>query len=130
MDAAGSHGDGQAGRAGGTAAPAPAAARSGSPQLSLEHSLLEQGDGRLDDYMVEKAIGRGHFSVVHRAVRKSDGRKVQPALKREDTERGRAVATGYTYWRVAFPASPNEPVPPPACVLCARLRSKRCRSST
>lgn len=34
----------------------------------------------LEDYAVEKAIGRGHFSVVHRAVRKQDGRRV--ALKK------------------------------------------------
>ena len=55
-------------------------ASGGAEELSLEQSLLEQGNGRLDDYVIEKAIGRGHFSVVHRAVRKSDNRKV--ALKK------------------------------------------------
>mmetsp|Transcript_24494 Transcript_24494/g.71625 ORF Transcript_24494/g.71625 Transcript_24494/m.71625 type:complete len:518 (-) Transcript_24494:173-1726(-) len=40
--------------------------------------LLQQGT--LDDYVVEKAIGRGHFSVVHRAQRRSDDRRV--ALKK------------------------------------------------
>lgn len=85
MAAVGPPFDGQAGRAGGTAASAPAPARSGSPQLSLEQSLLEQGDSRLDDYTVEKAIGRGHFSVVHRAIRKSDGRKV-PLEKEKITD--------------------------------------------
>ena len=38
------------------------------------------GDGSLEDYVVEKAIGRGHFSVVHRAVRKSNQHRV--ALKK------------------------------------------------
>ena len=36
--------------------------------------------GSLADYVVEKAIGRGHFSTVHRAVRRSDERRV--ALKK------------------------------------------------
>uniref|UniRef100_A0A7S4BXW9 non-specific serine/threonine protein kinase n=2 Tax=Chrysotila carterae TaxID=13221 RepID=A0A7S4BXW9_CHRCT len=34
----------------------------------------------LEEYVVEKAIGRGHFSTVHRAVRKQDGTRV--ALKK------------------------------------------------
>ena len=38
------------------------------------------GSGSLADYVVEKAIGKGHFSVVHRAVRKSDHKRV--ALKK------------------------------------------------
>ena len=38
------------------------------------------GDGSLADYVIEKAIGRGHFSTVHRAVRRSDERRV--ALKK------------------------------------------------
>ncbi|KAL3904675.1 MAG: hypothetical protein SGPRY_011199 [Prymnesium sp.] len=49
----------------------------------LEEQLAANGlagGGCLDDYVVEKAIGRGHFSVVHRAVRKSDGLRV--ALKK------------------------------------------------
>ena len=37
-------------------------------------------DGKLTDYTIEKAIGRGHFSVVHRAIRKSDSTRV--ALKK------------------------------------------------
>ena len=36
--------------------------------------------GSLADYVIEKAIGRGHFSTVHRAVRRSDERRV--ALKK------------------------------------------------
>jgi len=64
---------------GGNGAAAPPQPLSGSG-ASLEQNLLEQGEGRLDDYTVEKAIGRGHFSVVHRAIRKADGRKV--ALKK------------------------------------------------
>ena len=43
-------------------------------------SGLDFGGGTLDDFIVEKAIGRGHFSVVHRAIRKSDEIKV--ALKK------------------------------------------------
>jgi serine/threonine protein kinase len=38
------------------------------------------GSGSLKDYQIEKAIGRGHFSVVHRAVRLCDGHRV--ALKK------------------------------------------------
>ena len=38
------------------------------------------GEGSLSQFKVEKAIGRGHFSVVHRATRTADGRRV--ALKR------------------------------------------------
>lgn len=34
----------------------------------------------LEQYTIEKAIGRGHFSVVHRAVRLADGKRV--ALKK------------------------------------------------
>ncbi len=37
-------------------------------------------DGKLTDYTIEKAIGRGHFSVVHRAIRKADSTRV--ALKK------------------------------------------------
>ena len=43
-------------------------------------SGLDFGGGTLDDFTVEKAIGRGHFSVVHRAVRNSDAKRV--ALKK------------------------------------------------
>jgi serine/threonine protein kinase len=74
-------------------------------QSSLEQSLLEQGDGRLDDYTVEKAIGRGHFSVVHRAVRKSDGRKVIKT-KLNCWKRSPAIATGHTYYAQHRPALP------------------------
>ena len=43
-------------------------------------SGLDFGGGTLEDFVVEKAIGRGHFSVVHRAIRKSDELRV--ALKK------------------------------------------------
>ena len=47
---------------------------------SASASGLDFGGGTLDDFTVEKAIGRGHFSVVHRAIRKSDEMRV--ALKK------------------------------------------------
>ena len=47
---------------------------------STSASGLDFGNGSLDDFTVEKAIGRGHFSVVHRAIRKSDELRV--ALKK------------------------------------------------
>ena len=43
-------------------------------------SINLTSDSSLADYVIEKAIGRGHFSVVHRAVRRSDERRV--ALKK------------------------------------------------
>ena len=47
---------------------------------SASASGLDFGGGTLDDFTVEKAIGRGHFSVVHRATRNSDAKRV--ALKK------------------------------------------------
>ena len=66
----------------------PVGARAGGAALPLESmadgsasaSGLDFGGGTLDDFTVEKAIGRGHFSVVHRAVRNSDAKRV--ALKK------------------------------------------------
>ena len=43
-------------------------------------AAVPPSSGSLADYVIEKAIGRGHFSVVHRAVRRSDERRV--ALKK------------------------------------------------
>ena len=66
----------------------PLGARAGGAALPLESmadgsasaSGLDFGGGTLDDFTVEKAIGRGHFSVVHRATRNSDAKRV--ALKK------------------------------------------------
>ena len=66
----------------------PLGARPGGAALPLESmadgsasaSGLDFGGGTLDDFTVEKAIGRGHFSVVHRATRNSDAKRV--ALKK------------------------------------------------
>ena len=52
---------------------------------SASASGLDFGGGTLDDFTVEKAIGRGHFSVVHRAIRKSDEMRV--ALKKVEALR-------------------------------------------
>ena len=43
-------------------------------------AAVPPSSGSLQDYVIEKAIGRGHFSTVHRAVRRSDERRV--ALKK------------------------------------------------
>ena len=51
-----------------------------SSSAAAAAAALMTGSGSLADYVVEKAIGKGHFSVVHRAVRKSDHKRV--ALKK------------------------------------------------
>ena len=59
----------------------PAAAPPSTDATTLGSNVeLEWGDGSLADFVIEKAIGRGHFSVVHRATRKSDEMRV--ALKK------------------------------------------------
>ncbi len=60
-------------------APPPPAPAAGNDAQSASSAAGIEG-GSLDDYVIEKAIGRGHFSVVHRAVRKSDEKRV--ALKK------------------------------------------------
>ena len=58
---------------------AEAEALPGPSSLAASHSL-DFGSGSLVDFVIEKAIGRGHFSVVHRALRKTDDLRV--ALKK------------------------------------------------
>ena len=58
---------------------AEAEALPGPSSLAASHSL-DFGSGSLVDFVIEKAIGRGHFSVVHRALRKTDELRV--ALKK------------------------------------------------
>ena len=59
---------------------APADAVAASDLAAAAASINACSGGSLADYVIEKAIGRGHFSVVHRAVRRSDERRV--ALKK------------------------------------------------
>ena len=60
--------------------PVSAAATVESSLAAATAGISAASSGSLADYVIEKAIGRGHFSTVHRAVRRSDERRV--ALKK------------------------------------------------
>ena len=47
---------------------------------TISMTVDDDGGGCLADYVLEKVCGRGHFSVVHRAVRKTNQQRV--ALKK------------------------------------------------